>query len=302
MNRQSWKGVIPAITTPFTKSLALDTAFLSKHVRMLADSGAVGIVAPGSLGEGSTLSLEEKEMLWKVCAAALGDTPMIAAIAAASTADAVALARKAQAAGCKGLMVLPPYLYKGSWRETRAHFAAILNATNLSCMLYNNPIAYGTDVSPTQIAELAASHLNLHAVKESSGDVRRITAIRELLGDRLALFVGMDDLIVEGVAAGAVGWIAGVVNALPRESIVLFELARSGRSEKLDALYHWMLPLLRMDTTYDFVQLIKLMQQECGVVGEGGAITRPPRMMPQGQELEAALSVIRHALKTCPPL
>ncbi len=302
MNRQSWKGVIPAITTPFTKSLALDTTFLSKHVRLLVDAGAVGIVAPGSLGEGSTLSLQEKETLWKVCANALGTTPMIAAIAAASTADAVALARTAQASGCKGLMVLPPYLYKGSWRETKAHFAAVLNATSLSCMLYNNPIAYGTDVTPAQIAELAASHSNLHAVKESSGDVRRITAIRELLGDRLALFVGMDDLIVEGVAAGAVGWIAGVVNALPRESVVLFELACGGRSEKLDALYHWMLPLLRMDTTYDFVQLIKLMQQECGVVGEGGAITRPPRLMPQGQELETALSVIRHALKTCPPL
>lgn len=302
MNRQSWKGVIPAITTPFTKSLELDTTFLSEHVRLLADAGAVGIVAPGSLGEGSTLSLQEKETLWKVCANALGNTPMIAAIAAASTADAVALARTAQASGCKGLMVLPPYLYKGSWRETRAHFAAVLNASSLSCMLYNNPIAYGTDVTPAQIAELAAAHSNLHAVKESSGDVRRITAIRELLGDRLALFVGMDDLIVEGVAAGAVGWIAGVVNALPRESVVLFELACSGRSEKLDALYHWMLPLLRMDTTYDFVQLIKLMQQECGVVGEGGAITRPPRLMPQGQELETALSVIRHALKTCPPL
>lgn len=302
MNRQSWKGVIPAITTPFTKSLALDTAFLSKHVRMLADAGSVGIVAPGSLGEGSTLSLQEKETLWKVCASTLGDTPMIAAIAAASTADAAMLARMAQDSGCKGLMVLPPYLYKGSWRETRAHFSAVLNATNLSCMLYNNPIAYGTDVTPAQITELAASHSNLHAVKESSGDVRRITAIRELLGDRLALFVGMDDLIVEGVAAGAVGWIAGVVNALPRESMVLFELARSGRSEKLDALYHWMLPLLRMDTTYDFVQLIKLMQQECGVVGEGGAITRPPRLMPHGQELDAALSVIRHALKTSPPL
>lgn len=302
MNRQSWTGVIPAITTPFTKSLALDTAFLSTHVRWLADSGAVGIVAPGSLGEGSTLSMSEKETLWRTCAAALGKTPMIAAIAAASTADAVTLACKAQESGCRGLMVLPPYLYKGSWRETKAHFGAILNATSLSCMLYNNPIAYGTDVTPMQIAELSTAHSNLHAVKESSGDVRRITAIRELLADRLALFVGMDDLIVEGVAAGAVGWIAGVVNALPRESMVLFELARKGRSEKLDALYHWMLPLLRMDTTYDFVQLIKLMQQECGMVGEGGAITRPPRLLPQGPELEAALSVIRHALKTCPPL
>ncbi len=302
MNRQSWAGVIPAITTPFTRSLQIDTSFLRTHVRWLAESGVPAIVTPGSLGEGSTLSVEEKAVLWRICVESLGNVPTIAAIAAASTAEAVALARSAQALGCRGLMVLPPYLYKGTWRETQAHFAAVFAATELSCMLYNNPIAYGTDVTPEQIGELAAAHPNLHAVKESSGDVRRITAIRNLLKDRVAILVGMDDVVVEGVNAGAVGWIAGVVNALPQESISLFELARLGRSEKLDELYRWMLPLLRMDTTYDFVQLIKLIQQECGVVGEGGAITRPPRLSPTGKELEKALGVIRHSIQSRPSL
>ena len=301
MNRADWTGVIPAITTPFTPALALDLGFVRKHVALLVDAGCTGIVTPGSLGEGAALTLEEKVDVWRACVGSVGNrVPVIAAVASASTADAVAIARRAQECGCRGLMVLPPYLYKGSWRESRAHFEAIIRATPLSCMLYNNPIAYGVDVTPEQIGELAAAHANLHAVKESSGDVRRITAIRALLKDRLAIFVGMDDLMVEGVAAGAVGWIAGLVNALPRESVMLFEAARMGQTEKARALYEWFLPLLRMDTTYDFVQLIKLVQAEAGMVGGGGAAVRPPRMLPEGAELERVLSVIRGALKNRP--
>src|SRR5262249_51864297 len=148
-----------------------------------------------------------------------GAGPVVAAISALSTAEAVAIAKAAATAGCDGLMVLPPYVYQGDWREMKTHIGAVLSATPLSCMLYNNPVAYGTDFLPNQIQELAADYENLHAVKESSADARRVSAIRALLGDRLALFVGVDDIIVEGISVGATGWIAGLANALPRESV-----------------------------------------------------------------------------------
>jgi dihydrodipicolinate synthase/N-acetylneuraminate lyase len=189
--------------------------------------------------------------------------------------------------------VLPPYVYRSDWREMKAHIEAVFRATKLSCMLYNNPVAYGTDFLPEQIKELAAEHENFEAVKESSTDVRRVTWIRELVGDRLAISVGVDDAIVESVAMGAVGWIAGLVNALPRESVDLFNYAMNGEREKAIALYNWFLPLLRMDTVPKFVQLIKLVQQE---VGMGNARVRPPRLELTGAELEEALKTIRQAL------
>ncbi|MFO0836778.1 MAG: dihydrodipicolinate synthase family protein [Phycisphaerales bacterium] len=295
MNRSDWHGVIPAATTPFHHDLSIDFEFLSTHVAWMMDAGCRGVVAPGSLGEGATLSHDEKVQLWRTCVKAVaGRGHAVAAIASASTAEAVRLAREAKDAGCEGLMVLPPYVYKGTWRETRAHFAAILRATDLSCMLYNNPIAYGTDVSPEQVAELAGEFGNLHAVKESSADVRRITAIKALLGDRLAILVGVDDLIVEGIAAGATGWIAGLVNAMPKESVQLFELAMRGEKAKAEELYRWFLPLLRMDVVNDFVQLIKLVQER---VGMGSTRVRPPRLELTGEVLANADRVIAEAMK-----
>ncbi len=194
-------------------------------------------------------------------------------------------------------MVLPPYVYQGDWAETQAHVGAVIDATPLSCILYNNPIAYGTDFLPEQIRALAERHANLHAVKESSGDVRRVTAIRALLGDRLAIFVGLDDAIVEGVAAGARGWVAGLVNALPEESVLLFEHARAGRAAETRRLYEWFLPLLRLDTVPKFVQLIKLVQAE---VGLGGERVRAPRLPIAGAEREMALAMIRERLASRP--
>ena len=192
-------------------------------------------------------------------------------------------------------MVLPPYVYRGDWRETRAHFEAVIGATPLPCMLYNNPIAYGTDVLPEELRALAEALPNLVAVKESSADVRRVTAIGTLCGDRLAVLVGVDDLIVEGIQAGAVGWIAGLADALPGESVRLFELARDGRLAEAQDLYRWFLPLLRLDTVPKFVQLIKLVQAE---VGLGSETVRPPRLQIIGDEREAAFEVIRTALRT----
>jgi len=242
------------------------------------------------------LSQDEKRTIWRACIEVVGkDVPVVAAIAAAGTREAVALAQDAERCGCRGLMVLPPYVYKGPWREIKAHFAAVFGATGLSCMLYNNPIAYGTDTTPEQIAELAGEHANLHAVKESSADVRRITAIRAILQDRLAIFVGVDDLIVEGIAAGATGWIAGLVNAFPRESVALFEAARQGQHQRARAMYEWFLPLLRMDVVPEFVHLIKLVQQQ---VGMGSERVRGPRLPLAGEERERALRVVRDALRT----
>lgn len=294
-----WEGVIPAITTPFDRGLNVDYDFLARHAVWLVDNGCSGIVALGSLGEGATLSYDEKIAILETCVKSIGRrVPVIAAISALSTADAVRLAKAAEKAGCRGLMILPPYVYSSDWREMKTHISAVLGATKLSSMLYNNPIAYRTDFLPEQIAELAAEHDNLHSVKESSADIRRVTAIRALCGERLAIAVGVDDLIVEGIDTGAVGWIAGLVNAYPRESVALFDLARRDHAKAL-ALYRWFLPLLRLDTVPKFVQLIKLVQQEAGM---GSERVRPPRLTLEGREREDALSLIRHAAETRPEI
>lgn len=292
-------GVMPAITTPFTTSLQIDTASLSRQVRLLLDNGCSGVVPCGSLGEGSTLSHDEKVRIIEVCVATADGANVVPGIAAASTADAVALARTAAKAGATGLMVLPPYIYSSDWREMSCHVSAVISATDLPCMLYNNPPAYRTDFIPLQIAELASQHENLVAVKESSGDVRRITAITALVGDRLAVGVGLDDIIVEGVYAGASFWIAGLADALPAESVRLFTHARRGEKAQAQELLRWFLPLLRFDTGIKFVQLIKLVQERLGVCS--GRV-RPPRLELTGRELAEANTIIDQALATRPQL
>lgn len=292
-----WQGVLPAITTPFDAKLAVDHRFLAKHARWLVKNGCDGVIALGSLGEGATLHFDEKVAVLETLAGALQDKPVVAGIAALSTAEAVALARAAERAGCSGLMVLPPYVYTGDGREMEAHVRAVFRATKLSCMLYNNPLAYRTDYLPERVRALADAHANLHAVKESSGDARRITAIRALCGERLTVCVGLDDLVVEGVAAGATGWVAGLVNAFPRESVALFRHALRGEERKARKLYEWFLPLLRMDTVPKFVQLIKLVQQE---VGMGSERVRPPRLKLTGAERREALATLARALAEKP--
>jgi 1-pyrroline-4-hydroxy-2-carboxylate deaminase len=296
--QMKWHGVMPAMTTGLTARGEIDHRFVAKHARWMVDHGCTGIVTPGSLGEGNALRFDEKVALWKTVVAAVGDrVPVVAAIAALSTAEAVDLAQAAADAGCLGLMVLPQYVYKGDWRENKAHVASVFKATRLSCMLYNNPVAYGVDFTPENIAELAAEHRNFHAVKESSTDTRRIAAIRALIGGRLDLLVGVDDGIVEAIAMGATGWIAGLVNAFPKESVDLFNYAYNGNMERAWPLYRWFLPLLRLDTVPKFVHLIKLAQQE---VGMGTMRLRAPRLPLVGDELEAAQMVIRKALHERP--
>jgi 4-hydroxy-tetrahydrodipicolinate synthase len=295
-----WQGVMPAITTPFEKDLSIDASLLVKQVDALVRAGCTGIVALGSLGEGGSLSFDEKKAVLRLCREAIkGRVPLVAGIAALTTADAIALAELAREAGCDGLMVLPPYVYRGDARETKTHFEAVIASTPLPCMLYNNPIAYGTDVTADEIRALAAALPNLVAVKESSADVRRVGAIRAACGDRLAVLVGVDDLVLEAVSAGAVGWVAGLADALPEEAVRLFELACAGRTTDARALYEWFLPLLRLDTVPKFVQLIKLVQQETGL---GSERVRPPRLVLEGDERERAQALVRGALARRPAL
>jgi dihydrodipicolinate synthase/N-acetylneuraminate lyase len=294
----NWKGVMPAVTTCFNHDLSVDHGFMAEHSRWLLDNGCAGIVALGSLGEGATLAFDEKLAVLRTCVKALqGRGPVMAAISALTTSEAVAIANAATDLGCDGLMVLPPYVYKGDWREMKAHVAAVFDATPLPCMLYNNPVAYGTDFLAEHIQELAAEHENLEAVKESSTDVRRVSAIRALLDRRLEICVGVDDAVLEAVGVGATGWIAGLANALPRESVELFNRGVKGDSDKAFELYRWFLPLLRMDTVPNFVQLIKLVQAEVGI---GNSRVRPPRLELTGNELEQTRKMIRHALQSRP--
>jgi 1-pyrroline-4-hydroxy-2-carboxylate deaminase len=296
----NWNGVIPAMTTPFNGDLTIDEGFLAKHSRWLVDHGSIGLVPLGSLGESATLDHAEKRKVLESCIKAVGDrVPVIPGIAALSTAEAVKLAQDAKAIGCSGLMVLPPYVYSTDWREMKAHVRAVIAATDLPCMLYNNPIAYKTDFLPQHIAELAGELPNLHAVKESSADVRRVAAIRALLGERIRILCGVDDAIVEAIAASATGWIAGLVNAFPAESVALYRYAVEGRKVEAFELYRWFLPLLRMDTVVKFVQLIKLVQQR---VGMGSDRVRPPRLPLEGDELRQAMVAIDRALATRPKL
>ena len=293
-----WKGVFAAVTTPFTQDLAVDHGFLARHLERMLAGGVQAFVMLGSLGEGATLSLEEKGGILETTVKTLkGRAPVVAGIPALATVEAVALAKRAQALGCQGLMVLPPYVYRGDARETEAHYKAVLAATALDCLLYNNPVAYGTDVLPEQVLALAKAHPNLKAVKESSGDGRRFAAIRALLGDRLGLFVGMDDLAMEGFLMGAQGWIAGLVNALPEESVKLLELVKAGKDAEAFELYAWFLPLLRLDTHVKFVQYIKLVQAE---VDLGSERVRPPRLELVGEERETVLRVVRESLAKRP--
>jgi 1-pyrroline-4-hydroxy-2-carboxylate deaminase len=295
-----WKGVMPATLTQFNADLTIDHGVMAEHGKWLVENGCTAIVAHGSLGEGATLSYAEKVGLQKMYVEALPGTPIIPGIASLSTKEAVDLAKAAKDNGCRGLMVLPPYLYASDWREMKAHMSAVISATDLPCIIYNNPVAYKTDFTPKHIKELADEHANVESVKESSTDARRIAGIRELCGNRLALGVGVDDCALEGAAMGATFWITGVGGAFPKHNVKLWELGTSGKVEEAMPIYTWMLEMLRMDTVVKFVQLIKL-QQNLATGGKfGNNRVRPPRLELEGKELADATAVIEKALATAP--
>ena len=296
----TWKGVMPATLTQFNADMTIDHALMADHGKWLIENGCSAIVVHGSLGEGATLSFAEKLALQKTYVEALPDTPIIPGVAALSTKEAIDIAKAAKDNGCRGLMVLPPYLYASDWREMKAHMKAVISATDLPCIIYNNPVAYKTDFTALHIKELADELPNVESVKESSTDARRIAGIREVCGDRLVLGVGVDDCALEGAAMGAKFWITGVGGAFPKHNVKLWDLATTGRIEEAMPIYTWMLPMLRMDTVVKFVQLIKL-QQTLATAGKyGNNRVRAPRLELEGKELAEATAIIEKAIATAP--
>jgi len=303
-------GVMPATTTPFCADGSPDLDRVARHAEWLVRSGCSALIAPGSLGEGQSLEVAERADLWRAHISGAGDAPVIAAIGHASTAGACALARAAADAGCSGLMVLPPYVHSGDVREVLAHIACVSRETGLPAMVYNNPAAYRTDITPRAIASLAESCDSVCAAKDSSGDAARIAELVRMSGagalpGSFAACVGLDDGALDGALAGAAGWVAGLVNALPRESVVLWERAVAARGGDDDArreataLHEWFLPLLMMDTVPDFVQRIKLVQSR--VRGDAAwERVRAPRLALEPRDAADALETLARALATRP--
>lgn len=294
-----WTGVMPATLTQFNEDMSIDHETMAKHGQWLVENGCTAIIPHGSLGEGATLSFDEKVALQETYVKAVPNTPIIPGIAGTTTEECVALAKKAKEVGCAGLMVLPPYLYASEWREIKAHMSAVIAATDLPCIVYNNPVAYKVDITPDQIKELADEHSNVESVKESSTDARRVAGIREVLGDRLTIGVGVDDCALEGFAMGAKFWITGVGGQFPQHNVKLMEAACNGRIEEVMDLYIWMLPMLRMDTVVKFVQLLKR-AQVLACPGMGNDRVRAPRLELPKEEFDEATAIINNCLANDP--
>src|SRR5438445_1984719 len=295
--RVDWRGVFPAATTQFHPDQSLDLAATAAHLERLLRAGAHGLIVLGTVGENCSLEYAEKlDVLRAAVRQAAGRVPLLTGVAECSTALACRFAADARKAGVDGLMVLPAMVYKSDPRETLAHFRAVARATDLPVMCYNNPVSYGVDITPAMFAELA-DEPRFVAVKESSENVRRITDLKNVCGDRYLLFCGVDDLILESIYLGAAGWVAGLVNAFPKETRVLWDLATSGKREEALRLYRWFTPLLHLDTHVKLVQYIKLAVAECGL---GSEMVRAPRLPLDGKEREEILSVIRRAIQTRP--
>ena len=299
MQRNDWHGVYSAITTKLNGDETVDLAAVKADVAFQLDARVHGIVCCGSLGEASTLTADEKLSIAATAREASGGrAPVILTIAEDSTRAAAELAAQAAAAGVDGLMVLPAMRYVSTPRETIAHFRAVAAASDRDIMIYNNPIAYGVDVTPAMLAEMA-DEKKFVAVKESSGDVRRLTDIHNLLGERYQLFTGVDDLALESLMLGAVGWVAGLVCAFPRETVAIYELARAGRMAEARDIYRWFMPLLHLDVSARFVQNIKLAEH---MVRGTATTVRAPRLELAGEEKAAVEAVVAAALKTRPDL
>jgi dihydrodipicolinate synthase/N-acetylneuraminate lyase len=294
-----WQGVFPAVTTQFRQDQSLDLDATARHIEALIDSGVSGLVMLGSLGENVQQTPEEKRQVMDMAIrVSSGRVPVLSGVAECSTSMACEYIRKMEQIGADGLMVLPAMVYKADPKETITHFRTVARSTGLPIIVYNNPIAYYVDITPQMFEELAGEP-NLVAIKESSGDVRRITDLFNQVGNRYAIFSGVDDLILESVLLGAVGWIAGVGLAFPKENQYLWELATSGQWEKAREIYRWYTPLLHLDIPIKFVQYIKLCIQECGL---GAEWVRAPRLPIEGEEREKVLKIIRKGIETKPDL
>ncbi len=292
-----WHGVYPAVTTQFRDDQSVDLPATGKHLEALLNAGVHGIIVLGTVGENNSLEYAEKLEVLRGTVQRVGKrVPVLTGVAESSTARACRFAADAQKAGVDGLMVLPAMIYKSDPRETIAHFRAVARATDLPILVYNNPVSYGVDITPTMFVELA-DEPKFVAIKESSENVRRITDLKNLCGERYRLFCGVDDLVLESVLLGAIGWISGLVNAFPAENRLLWDLAVAGRYEEALRVYRWYTPLLHLDTHVKLVQYIKLAMVETGL---GSEMVRAPRLPLVGAEREAILTIIRNAIQTRP--
>jgi len=294
-----WRGVFPALTTQFRPDQSIDFEATVRHLEILIRSGIHGVILLGSVGENTALEGDEKRaVLRHLVKVVNGRIPVLTGVAEYTTAGACRFAADAAAAGVDGFMVLPAMVYKADRRETLAHFRAVARATPLPVMIYNNPVSYYVDVTPEMFAELA-DEPTIVAIKESSDNVRRFTDLVNLTGDRFVLFCGVDDLILEALLLGAVGWVSGLVNAFPEENRALWDLATAGRWEEARALYRWYTPLLHLDTRIKLVQYIKLAMAETGL---GSEMVRAPRLPLVGEERDEIRAIIRRAVATRPAL
>jgi 4-hydroxy-tetrahydrodipicolinate synthase len=297
MKPQRWRGVFPAITTQLKKDQTLDLEATLRHAQVLIDSGVGGIIFLGSLGENQALRPEEKRQVIEAMVKGVnGQVPVLSGVAESNTAEACRYARDMERAGVDGLMLMPAMLYRGDPRETLTHFRVTAEATGLPIMIYNNPISYANDITPEMFAELAGVR-NFVALKESSGNTRRITDLRNLVGDRYAIFTGVDDLVLESAILGIDGWVAGSGIAFPAENQHLWELTRRGEWKAAMEIYRWFTPLLHLDVHTKFVQYIKLAVQECGL---GKEWVRAPRLPLVGEERNQVLKIIHDGIARRP--
>jgi dihydrodipicolinate synthase/N-acetylneuraminate lyase len=295
----NWTGIFPALTTKFTRDDRLDLQSMEKHMKRQLNAGIDGLVVLGSLGENGSLSPEEKQEVLKLAVSVGGaKVPVLACVAETTTTSACRFVETCELNGTDGFMLLPPMRYQSDRHETMQYLHSVASASGKPIMLYNNPVAYRIDITPDMFAELAEEP-KFVAIKESSENVRRITDIMSLVDDRYGIFTGVDDLALESLVLGAVGWVAGLVCAFPRETVVLYRLIKAGRMQEALQLYRWFMPLLHLDVSIKFVQNIKLAE---AMTGEGTEYLRAPRLPLAGEERENVKRVVEQALKSRPEL
>lgn len=294
-----WSGVFPAVTTQFRDDLSLDIDATARVMEGLIRDGVSGLIVCGTVGENCSLRKEEKIAVMEAGkAVARGRVPVISGVAEFTSVFAIDMAREAARIGLDGVMVMPALVYSSKPHETAAHFRSVAEATDLPVMVYNNPPIYKNDVTPEILASLADC-ATIVCFKESSGDTRRFTDLRNMVGDRFVLFAGLDDVVVESIMVGAVGWVSGLSNVFPREGETLFRLARAGRYAEAMSLYRWFMPLLHLDARPDLVQCIKLCEH---IIGRGSHRTRPPRLALDAKEAAEIQTIMKQALATRPQL
>ncbi|MGX5175223.1 4-hydroxy-tetrahydrodipicolinate synthase [Aliikangiella sp. IMCC44653] len=295
----SWQGVYPAVTTQFKADFSVDHAANVRMLDQLIQDGVHGIIVCGTVGENCSLSADEKRAVMQQAVAHVdGRVPVISGVAENTTALAVSYAQDAEKIGIDGLMVLPGMVYRSTEAEAIVHYQTVARSTKLPIMVYNNPVTYGVDVS-IQGMKVLAEESNIVAVKEATEDTRRITELFREFDDRFVVFGGVDDIALESLMLGATGWISGLTNVFPKESVAIFNLAQQGRFEEARKIWRWFLPLLRLDTIPTLVQCIKLAEQ---LAGRGSELVRAPRLPLSGQQREAVIELYREAERTRPQL